>query len=136
MADSFEVKDSGERMKFESGMQRDTTTGKLRPDLIHDGPMFLRWVALMTKGAVKYEAKNWMKAAGQAEYDRFLESANRHFLIWFTYRAYGINIENPDNPTVEPLKEDHAAAVFFNVNGVEYTEERLDKEPMEDEIPF
>lgn len=122
---SFTTKDSGERRQFESGMQRDTTTGKARPDLIRCGPMFQRWVQLLTRGAAKYDANNWMKASGQEEYDRFLESTARHFEVWFMWRRFGINIEDSDNPTREPLTEDHGAAIFFNVNGVEYVTERM-----------
>lgn len=126
---SYETKDSGERRQFASGMQRDTTTGKARPDLVRSGPMFQRWVQLLTRGAAKYDANNWMKAAGQEEYDRFLESAARHFEVWFHWRRYGVNIENPDNPTTDPPAEDHGAAVFFNVNGVEYVAEKT--QPLE-----
>lgn len=106
----FETKDSGERATFEGGMVRDTARSKLRPDLVLDGPMFRRWVALMTRGAVKYEARNWMKAAGEAEYERFRESAVRHFMAWYD----GV----PDN-------EDHGAAVFFNINGAEFVNDSL-----------
>lgn len=123
---SFAVKDTGTRETFDSGMVRDTTTGKQRPDLVRDGPMFMRWVMLLTRGAVKYAARNWMKASGQEEYDRFLESLDRHYNIYFTWRRYGINIEDPDNPTTEPLTEDHGAAVFFNLNGAEYVKEKMD----------
>jgi hypothetical protein len=116
----FVTKDSGERKQFASGMQRDTTTGKARPDLCFSGPMFQRWANLLTRGAVKYDANNWMKARGREEEDRFMESAMRHFHIWFMYRKFGINLEDPNNPTDHPLQEDHAAAVFFNINGLEY----------------
>jgi hypothetical protein len=120
---SFVIRDSGEREQFAGGMQRDTTAGKSRPDLVRDGPMLLRWVAHLTKGAVKYVARNWMRAKGEEEYSRFLESADRHYTIWYTWRKYGINIEEANNPTTLPLTEDHAAALFFNVNGVEYLQE-------------
>lgn len=132
MSDQFTIKDSGQRQYFVSGMQRDTTEGKMRSDLIYDGPMFLRWVKHLTKGAVKYIARNWMKAQGQEEYERFLDSANRHFTIWFFWMKYGINIEQ-DIPTRNPLSEDHAAAVFFNINGAEYVRDKLmqRKEPNE-----
>ena len=123
----FVVKDSGQRTQFDSGMVRDLSEHKNRPDLVRDGPMFQRWVRLMTNGAKKYAARNWMRASGQAEYERFLESADRHFNIWFTWRMYGINIEDPDNPTTEPLAEDHAAAVMFNVNGAEYVKAKMEK---------
>ena len=100
----FQVKDSGKRMEFDSGMVRDTTEGKTRYDLVLDGPMFTRWAEHLTKGAEKYAARNWMKASGDAELDRFRESALRHFVQWY----YG------------QVDEDHASAVFFNINGAEY----------------
>jgi hypothetical protein len=105
----FGVKDSGERAKFDSGMVRDTTAGKVRYDLNFDGPMFERLAAHLTKGAVKYEPRNWMKASGAEERDRFKESAIRHFIQWLR----------------GDLDEDHAAAVFFNINGYEYVKERI-----------
>lgn len=122
---SFVTKDSGEREQYTSGMQRDTATGKARPDLMRSGPMFRRWERLLTRGAQKYDPDNWMLAAGDAEMQRFLESSARHFEIWFTWRRFGINIEDPDNPTQEPLAEDHCAAVFFNCNGTEYVAEKM-----------
>jgi hypothetical protein len=78
----------------------------------------------MTNGAKKYDARNWMKASGRDEMNRFLESADRHFNIWITYRLTGVNIEDPQQHTLEPLAEDHAAACYFNVNGVEYLFEK------------
>ena len=121
----FTVKDSGKRAEFSGGMVRDVNENKSRPDLVRDGPMFLRWVRQVTLGAIKYKPRNWMKAEGEEELKRFLESASRHFEIWFTWRMFGINIEDQDNPTTEPLTEDHAAAVFFNINGVEYVLEKM-----------
>lgn len=128
MSSQFQVKDSGERKEFASGMVRDTTTGKARPDLVRDGPMYQRWVNHLTAGAVKYAARNWMQAAGAEEYNRFLESADRHFNIWITWMLQGINIEDPSNPTTEPLVEDHAAAIFFNVNGACYVADKMNNE--------
>ena len=107
---SFEVKDSGKREVFDSGMTRDTTEGKVDFGLALDGPMFARWAVHLTKGAKKYAKRNWMKASGDAEYERFKESALRHFLQW--YRG--------------DRDEDHAAAVYFNINGAEYTKEKID----------
>src|SRR3990167_4428414 len=100
-APKFIVKDSGQRQEFTSGMVRDVTTGKIDYSLILDGPMFDRWAAHLTKGAEKYSKRNWMLASGQPEYNRFKESALRHFLQW--YRG--------------ETDEDHAAAVYFNING-------------------
>lgn len=109
MPDEFIIKDSGNRASFESGMVRDTTAGKIDFALVLDGPMFERWAVQLTKGAHKYSKRNWMLATGQEELDRFKESALRHFLQWFRGET----------------DEDHAAAVLFNINGAEYTKERL-----------
>jgi hypothetical protein len=114
MADSIEqqnfiIKDSGKRQHFDSGMQRDVTTDKTDYSLIFDGPMLDRWAVHLTKGARKYDARNWMKANGQAELDRFKASAARHFIQWMR----------------GDQDEDHASAVFFNINGYEYTKGKL-----------
>lgn len=105
----FVVKDSGERAQFDSGMVRDVTTDKTNVSLVFDGPMFWRWAVHLTKGAIKYALRNWMKANGESELERFRQSASRHFYQW--YRG--------------DVDEDHAAAVFFNINGAEYVKERL-----------
>lgn len=102
------VKDSGERAQFASGMVRDTTTGKVMMSLVYDGPMLWRWAEHLTKGAVKYAVRNWMKAAGDEEAERFRDSAARHFAQW-------MNGERD---------EDHAAAVMFNINGYEYVKQK------------
>jgi hypothetical protein len=106
---TFLVKDSGKREEFDSGMVRDVAEDKTDYSLILDGPMAERWADHLTKGAVKYEKRNWMKAAGNAELQRFRESAVRHFFQWY----FGYE------------DEDHAAAVFFNINGAEYVQKRL-----------
>ncbi len=107
--DRYTVKDSGLRQQFESGMQRDVTDGKTRYDLVFDGPMFERYAVHLTKGAQKYNPRNWMKAAGTAELERFRESAVRHFVQWLR----------------GDTDEDHAAAVMFNLTGHEYVKEKL-----------
>jgi hypothetical protein len=101
----YETKDSGERQQFASGMQRDVTEGKTKWHLIFSGPMLERWAKLMTRGAIKYDDNNWMKADSGEEHERFKESAFRHFMQWY---------EGAED-------EDHAAAIYFNVNGAEYT---------------
>ena len=108
----FVVKDSGARQEFASGMVRDLTDGKINFSLVADGPMLQRWAIHLTKGALKYAARNWMQAQGTPEYDRFRESAFRHFMQWY----------------LGDRDEDHAAAVFFNINGAEYTKQKLDVE--------
>lgn len=104
MSESFITKDSGARQTFETGMVRDTARSKSRYDLVYL-PMLKRWAELMGRGAEKYGERNWEKARTDAEYNRFKESAFRHFMQWFTN-------ENPE--------EDHAAAVFFNISGAEH----------------
>jgi len=106
---AYDVKDSGQREVFRGGMVRDVTEGKVDASLVLDGPMFQRWAAHLDKGARKYDKRNWMKAAGDEEYQRFRESAFRHFLQWWNSET----------------DEDHAAAVFFNINGAEYTKGKL-----------
>lgn len=105
----FITKDSGERQEFSTGMKRDTTSGKIRYDLV-DMPMLKRWAELMTRGAVKYGPHNWKKAATKEEMDRFKESAFRHFMTWFLG---------------EDTEEDHAAAIYFNVAGAEMVKQKL-----------
>lgn len=105
----FTIKDSGQRQEFSSGMVRDITENKIDYALALDGPMFKRWADHLTKGAKKYAKRNWMLADGMTEYDRFRESALRHFLQWFAGET----------------DEDHAAAIMFNVNGAEYVKGKL-----------
>jgi len=111
----FVVKDSGARQEFKSGMVRDVDTNKVNYHRVADGPMLTRWATHLTKAEAKYPdvapgVANWTLAAGEEEYQRFRKSAFRHFMQWY----YG------------HTDEDHAAAVFFNVNGAEYTKGKLD----------
>lgn len=106
---NFITKDSGQRKEFASGMKRDVTTGKILWHLVNSGPMLKRWAELLTRGAEKYDADNWMKANGDEELKRFKESAFRHFMQWY------------NNET----DEDHGAAVMFNINGAEYTKTKI-----------
>jgi hypothetical protein len=113
--DGFIVKDSGKRENLAGGMVRDTTDGKVDYTLCVDGPMFQRWADHLSKGAVKYSKRNWMqcadgdRAAQEKTLARFRESAFRHFIMWMNGAT----------------DEDHAAGVFFNLNGYEYLKERL-----------
>lgn len=99
----FEVKDSGQRAEFDGGMVRDSTANKTDFLLIRDGVMFRRWAEHLRLGAIKYTKRNWMKGRGDEVASRFRESAARHFEAWL------------DGET----DEDHAAGVFFNINGYE-----------------
>jgi hypothetical protein len=105
----YTVKDSGKREQFASGMQRDVTIGKARFDLVFDGPMLARYAEHLKKGAEKYSARNWMKADGIEELERFRESAARHFAQWMA----------------GDRDEDHASAVYFNINGYEYVRDKM-----------
>lgn len=118
MAEGFQIKDSGERATFSSGMIRDTEIGKTDFTTIFDGPMADRYAAHLSKAKAKYPdlpdgTPNWMQANGQAELIRFRKSAFRHFRQWLR----------------GDRDEDHAAAVFFNINGFEYVRDRMAMAP-------
>jgi len=109
----FVVKDSGERSNFTGGMVRDTDKDKIDYNRVFDGPMLERWAEHLTKGAVKYPdtkpgVPNWTLAEGDEEKVRFKKSAVRHFFQWLDGQ----------------MDEDHAAALFFNINGFEYAKDR------------
>lgn len=113
-AQVFQVKDSGTRKQFDSGMVRDTQEGKIDWWRVYVGPMLKRWAIHVTKGATKYPdvkvgTPNWTLAAGEEELFRFKASAARHFAQWLE----------------GDMDEDHAAAVMFNINGHEYVKEKL-----------
>ena len=115
MAKKFVTLDSGKRKVFKSGMQRDLEDTKPRFDLIfpkgqkYEDTLFYRWAMLMMRGAKKYNARNWEKANGVEELERFKASAFRHFVQWFC----------------DEEDEDHAVGVLFNINGYEYLKEKL-----------
>jgi hypothetical protein len=114
MTDKFITKDSGKRAKFNSGMQRDIQDDKPRFDLIipkeqkYENTLLYRWAMLMNRGAKKYNERNWEKANGEEEMNRFKASAIRHFFQWMSGEE----------------DEDHAVAVLFNINGYEYVKEK------------
>lgn len=108
----FETRDSGDRTLYDSGMVRDRNDDKTRYDLIIplDGECMLdRWAELLTRGAAKYEPRNWELANSQQELDEFIQSAWRHFRKWLR----------------GDTDEDHASAVFFNIQGAEYVKEKI-----------
>jgi len=115
---SFTTKDSGKRKQFVSGMQRDTNEGKPRFELItplqlpYEESMLYRWASLMARGAAKYDDRNWEKAEGEEELNRFKESAFRHFM----------------QAMCGETDEDHLAAVMFNLQGWAYVEWKLKNE--------
>ena len=108
--DNFITKDSGARKEFDSGMHRDLQVGKPRFDLInpkglpYSETLLYRWAMLMSRGAEKYNSRNWEKANSIEELKRFKSSAERHFRQFM------------DNET----DEDHMGGMIFNVNAINY----------------
>ena len=107
MKKEFEIKDSGERATFSTGMTRDSSA-KVRYGLIPTW-MLTRFAKHLTMGSVKYKPRNWEKAKTPEELDRFIESAWRHW------------IQLLENETTE----DHFSALVFNLCGMELVKERL-----------
>ena len=110
----FQVKDSGERKQYDSGMVRDVEEGKTDYSNVLHGPMFDRWAEHLTKAKTKYPdvapgVPNWTLAEGPEELARYRRSAFRHLIKWLKGE----------------VDEDHAAAVFFNINGAEYVQGRI-----------
>lgn len=114
MGEQSQHESGGKRTTFSSGMVRDSAAGRVQYWRILEGPMFDRWAHHLTKASARYPdvqlgRANWTLANSRDEYQRFKESAFRHFISW--YRG--------------ETNEDHAAAIFFNVNGAEYVKEQL-----------
>ena len=102
------IHDSGERVTYASGSMRDPSEGKIKWSRIFFGPMARRWAQHLTTAEAKYPdvapgVPNFTLINTQEELLRYKESALRHFMSWYFDEA----------------DEDHAAAVMFNVNGVE-----------------
>jgi hypothetical protein len=104
----FEVKDSGKREDYKSGMRRDTQDGKPRYDLCYL-PLLKDWANLMAGGAVKYGERNWEKANSIEEFNRFKASAWRHFVQFMDGEQ----------------DEAHHAAVLFNIGAILYLQDKL-----------
>lgn len=110
----MQIKDSGKRQEYSSGMHRDSIEGKPDFTLIlpehqeYEKTMFYRWGQHLTNGAKKYDRRNWELACTQEELERFKASAFRHFIQWISGE----------------VDEDHAAAVFFNINAAEYIKDK------------
>lgn len=103
----YETKDSGQRIKYKSGFNRDVQEGKPRYDLIP--PHLLKRLAeLYARGAVKYGENNYQKANSPEEYQRFVASAFRHFEQW---RA-------------GEQDEDHAMGTIWNILAFEWHNEK------------
>lgn len=112
---NFITKANGEKLTYKSGFKKETDINKPRFDLLipkstkFDNSMLYRWSMLLSRGANKYSERNWEKANSLEEMDKFKASAFRHFMQWFHGET----------------DEDHAAAILFNVNAVEYVKDKL-----------
>lgn len=111
----FDIKDSGTRTEFEGGMVRDADAGnKTDYTSVMFGPMLERWAVHCTKGRVKYPdhapgIPNWTLASSIAEWLHARGSLLRHTMAFLRGET----------------DEDHAAAIMFNVNVMEYVRERI-----------
>jgi hypothetical protein len=106
------VKDSGARQKFASGAVRDIRAGKGRPDLIPPLAL-LRLAKHYENGAVKYGDNNWTLGIPSS---KFLQSALRHL------NTYLMNIQ-----LGQSQDEDHLSAAVFNVFGLIFNEEMVER---------
>lgn len=99
--------DSGSRVQYDSGAQRERAEGKGRYDLI--SPRALKRLAIvMEKGAKKYAARNWEKGMPLSNY---LDSALRHL-----------------NQYLEGMRnEDHLGHAMFNIMALIHTEEEINE---------
>lgn len=108
----FVVKAGGPQIVGAGGMVRSSATDKTDFTLAVDGAMFERWAEHLTRATQPrgdfpgYPKRNWLRAKDgtpeekAATMERARESALRHLIQW--YRG--------------DTDEDHAAAVFFNIN--------------------
>ena len=112
---NYTTKDSGKRVEFPSGFNRDVQENKPRFDLIPTS-MLKRLAELYARGADKYGDWNWQKAETPIEYQRFIGSAFRHVEAW---RA-------------GDQDEDHASGAIWNIMAYEWHMERVAKEEEEE----
>lgn len=130
----FIVDDSGEHAEYAGGMVRDITEGKTEYYNLFFGPMYDRWAEHLSKAKSKYPditpgVPNWTLSVGPEEYARYIDSAARHFRIWIGARQRELwewGRFGKFDPISTP--EDEAAAVYFNINGLEELRERMTDE--------
>lgn len=97
-----------DQITMPSGMVRGTETGK--PDFtLVDLTMLERWAVHMTAQIDAKGHNNWRLAGSTDDLERFRRSAWRHFVQWMR----------------GDTDEDHAAALMFNIAGVELVRGKL-----------
>lgn len=115
MTIDFETKDSGQHAEYASGMRRDTQEGKPRFALMvtklqpYEDQMLTRYAKLLARGAEKYDDRNWEEGNSDEELERAKDSLLRHTMQLIAGER----------------DEDHAAAVWFNTQAIEYFRWRL-----------
>lgn len=117
-----------EQAQFKSGMVRSTPEGKLDHRIINYGPMKLRWIIHLDANRENYPdiapgIPNWTVGDSIEEFDRFLESAERHFDNWAAARRRELTGWSQRGYFLaddQGVGEDEAAAVYFNINGAEH----------------
>ena len=108
------VKDSGTRQEFGTGAVRDTQLNKGRFDLIN--PIVSKRLAQhYSNGAKKYGDNNWQKGIPST---RYMDSTLRHL-----------------NSYLEgDRSEDHLAAALWNISGIIYNEEMVERKILPPEL--
>lgn len=118
---TFETKDSGQHEQYSSGMRRDTQQGKPRFALMltelqpYEEQMLTRYANLLARGAVKYDDRNWEEGDSEEELERAKDSLLRHAMQLIAGET----------------DEDHAAAVWFNTQAVEYFRWRIEQKKLQ-----
>lgn len=98
---------SNDQRTFHTGAQRDSSSGKPRPDLI-SAFATMRRGRVMELGARKYGVRNWEKGMPLSV---FMASAMRHL--------YQFSMGNRD--------EDHLAHCAFNIDAIMHGEEMIER---------
>jgi hypothetical protein len=118
-AGRFMVRDSGAKAQYDDGMHRDTAEGKPKFSLLiprgmpYEETLLYRAAMHYMLGGIKYGDRNWEKSSTPESLEHHTEALWRHFM------KYASGVEDG---------EDHAAAIFWNLNAVLYTKWRLGQE--------
>jgi hypothetical protein len=112
----FLTRDSGKRAQHTDGVVRDKQDGKTKYTLMFPegvpmpDQLIVRIAELYTRGGEKYGDRNWENSCAPDTLKHHTEALWRHFMNFFFDVQDG---------------EDHAAAVFWNINAVELTRRRI-----------